>query len=68
MDVLTLFIPGRSAKRGVDLILRNDVQHRVSKHGTAREIIGDPGSVLRDAALRATLRTRSNDHTNRQSP
>src|SRR5208282_5957833 len=35
------------------LILRSDAQHRVSKDGPARSLVGAPWSVLRDAALRA---------------
>ncbi len=35
------------------LILRSDAQHRVSKEGPARGLVGAPRSVLRDAALRA---------------
>ncbi|HEY6735772.1 MAG TPA: hypothetical protein VI256_18595, partial [Roseiarcus sp.] len=58
MDVLTPVIPGRFAKRGVDLILRNDTQHRVSKDGPARDPISVHWSVLRDATLRAAIRAR----------
>ena len=36
-----------------DLILRSDAQHRISKDGPARSLVGAPWSVLRDAALRA---------------
>src|SRR5271165_4678505 len=35
------------------LILRSDAQHRVSKDGPARSLVGAPWSVLGDAALRA---------------
>jgi hypothetical protein len=67
VDVLTPLIPRRSAKRGADLILRSDAQHRVSKDDPVREMSGGSGSVLRDAALRAALRTKSDGYTNTQT-
>jgi hypothetical protein len=36
------------------LILRSDAEHRVSKDGPARNLVGESCSVLRDAALCAT--------------
>ena len=33
------------------LVLRSDAEHRVSKDDPARGLVGDPWSVLRDAAL-----------------
>ncbi len=64
LAALTPLVP----KRGLDLILRSDAQHRVSKDGPARDPISVRWSVLRDAALRAALRTRASGSAKRQSP
>ena len=67
MALLAHLILRRPAKPGVALILRSDAQHRVSKDGPARDPIGVRWTVLRDAALRAALRTKSDGYTNTQT-